>query len=156
MKLEARQKLEQANINSHMSVKVEQTHRFLYYWVPVIIWMGIIFYFSSRSSSPLAKVPQESIHTLGECLSHILEFGVLAVLIARAIKGGSLSSCGLSIGLTLFYSLFDELHQLFVPLRSFQVVDLVMDAIGACLGVMIFSWFMQRRKMRRISNGRSA
>ena len=153
MKLEARQKLEQANINSQVSVKFEQTHPFLYYWVPVIIWMGIIFYFSSRSSSPLDKVPQESIHTLGECLTHILEFGVLGVLVARAIKGRSLLSCGLSIGLTLFYGFFDELHQLFVPLRSFQVIDLVMDAVGACLGVMIFSWVMQRRMVRKVSDG---
>lgn len=152
MKLEARNMTSRVSLK-HISLKFEQTRPFLYYWMPVIIWMGIIFYFSSRSSSPLDKVPQESIHTLGECLSHILEFGVLGMLLARAIRGSSLPSCGLSISLALFYSLFDELHQLFVPLRSFQVVDLVMDVIGACLGVIIFSWFMQRRKMRRISSG---
>jgi VanZ family protein len=39
--------------------------------------------------------------------------------------------------ITLFYGLFDEVHQIFIPGRYFDWWDLVADAIGSLIGILL-------------------
>ena len=39
---------------------------------------------------------------------------------------------------TVVYALSDEVHQYFVPGRAFQGVDLLVDGVGALLGILFF------------------
>ncbi len=48
--------------------------------------------------------------------------------------------------LGLLYALGDELHQLFVPGRSAQWQDILIDATGVFLAVLLFAWRQQRRQ----------
>lgn len=74
-------------------------------------------------------------------LSHIVQFGILAVLLVRALAWpGALSpkQVWLSILLSALYGLTDEIHQLFVPGRAFQWVDVLVDGLGILLGLSLY------------------
>lgn len=42
----------------------------------------------------------------------------------------------------VLYALSDEIHQIYVPGRAFQVGDLLMDGVGALIGVLLVSAFV--------------
>jgi VanZ family protein len=79
--------------------------------------------------------------------SHAGEYAVLGLLAARAIAWK-----GRAKPIQLFtawagsalYGLSDEIHQIYVPGRAFQLGDLALDMIGAFLGIFLYS-FIQRR-----------
>ncbi len=77
-------------------------------------------------------------------LAHIPIFGILAWLWCRALCAWS-SRWGLPFALplaiTLLYGLLDEWHQLHVPGRYASASDLVLNTVGACLGVAFCSYF---------------
>ncbi len=45
--------------------------------------------------------------------------------------------CGMAFCLT--YAVLDEIHQIFVPLRSFEFSDIAIDFIGSVIGICSFS-----------------
>lgn len=49
------------------------------------------------------------------------------------------SGISLTVSLSMLFALSDEIHQLFVPGRAFQVVDLVIDFLGSLFGVFLFT-----------------
>jgi VanZ family protein len=40
--------------------------------------------------------------------------------------------------MTMAFALSDEIHQLFVPGRAFQVIDLIIDFLGILFGVYLY------------------
>jgi VanZ family protein len=105
------------------------------YQVPVIAWAIVIFISSSipSESIPNIKVPGF------DKLVHFGIFFVFAALTHRAIKHQSSfpfiarHDIVFTIGFTALYGLLDEIHQVFVPGRNPSVMDLMADALGACL-----------------------
>ena len=65
-----------------------------------------------------------------------------------SLKDGLLYSAFL---LTCLYGYFDEVHQLYVPGRTYDYFDLLADAIGAFLFVLLFT-ILDRRKDKQSSN----
>lgn len=66
-------------------------------------------------------------------LGHLFEFGILYFLLIMAVLSyGHLKKWMevMIIIISLLYGLVDELHQLYVPFRSFSVFDLIKNAIG--------------------------
>lgn len=111
------------------------TNKFLKYYLPPIIWAGVIFGLSSVPGSPLPPLPYI------DKVAHLIEYGILGYLIARVffrlnpkVKVKRLILFSLLIG--GIYGMSDEVHQLFVPLRSFDLIDWLADLIGVTLGVM--------------------
>lgn len=49
-------------------------------------------------------------------------------------------------GLSVLYALSDEYHQTFVPGRNGTFVDLLIDASGALVGLLLFWCWGQRAK----------
>lgn len=77
-------------------------------------------------------------------LTHLFEFGMLYFLLILAFQ--SFGEIGkwrnrLAIFISLLYSLLDEIHQIFVPFRSFSIDDLVKDGIG-----IFVVWLIVRKK----------
>ncbi|MFA5887372.1 MAG: VanZ family protein [Candidatus Nanoarchaeia archaeon] len=104
---------------------------FLYYWFPVIIYAGIIFYFSSLSNPLPQGMPSFNYMDL---LLHSVEYLILSVLLLRALLHYNTSHPYLfSIAIAALYGISDEFHQLFVPGRFFAVSDMAADAFGASL-----------------------
>lgn len=107
-------------------------------WLPVIVWMGVIFGFSfvSRKNMPgLSSYP--------DLLGHALLYAVLGLFVKRALRKGhpflSPAACiTFSVLFCVLYGITDELHQAFVPSRSAELSDLVHDAIGGLIGSLLY------------------
>jgi len=133
---------------------------FLKYWLPVIIWIGIIFagstdIFSTQQTSrylvPFLRWldPQISISTIAAIhfalrkLGHLIEYAVLAAFLWRALRSGTNIRAKMS---TLFagvwvacaiFAASDELHQSFIASRSASLLDVMIDSSGAVVGLAI-------------------
>lgn len=119
-------------------------------WLPVVAWMALIFTLSGQSSLPARQNPAtgeviRSTYTLAK-LAHVVEYGVLALLILRATTS---PAGGLSLGFgraalwtvaaaTLFGAV-DELRQSLVPNREPNVGDVLIDGASALAAVCVAS-----------------
>lgn len=80
--------------------------------------------------------------------AHAAEYAVLGLLLA-----GSYVDCRKKRGYTISipwmigtaYAVSDELHQFFVPGRSCQVTDMMLDSCGVALGVLVGRLLWARR-----------
>ena len=57
-----------------------------------------------------------------------------------------LASLVLVLGLTELYALSDEIHQLYVPGRTFQLMDLALDLLGGVIGLIIYEQIRTKRR----------
>jgi VanZ family protein len=123
--------------------------RRLLLWGPPIVYMAIIFGFSSQSD-PLPALTEH----VWDKLLHVAEYAGLAFLLGRALVGeglGYLSACVLAVVMTSGYGASDEYHQLFVPMRSSDVRDWAADTLGAAAGAVAYVSTVSRppRRPRR-------
>jgi polysaccharide biosynthesis protein VpsQ len=84
-------------------------------------------------------------------LAHLFEFGLLYLFLVMAfLVFGKLSYQKelLAIVIAVGYGVVDELHQYFIPFRSFSLVDLFKNSIGVWA-----LWFFTRKKYKS-SNSR--
>jgi VanZ family protein len=117
----------------------------LYLWLPVVAWMGLIFYLSAQPDLPHPETGWANLLASGG--AHALVFAVLSVLWARALEHRPRAWFP-ALALTLLYALSDEFHQAFVPGRTPDPLDLLWDGCGAVLG--LWGWARwQRREARR-------
>lgn len=75
--------------------------------------------------------------------AHALLYAGLGLLIVRALTGAGARRVTWWLAVTAvlaatLYGLSDETHQLFVPLRTFDLKDLAADAAGASLGTAAY------------------
>lgn len=114
-------------------------------WVPVLVYMGIIFGLSSTAALP--DLPAG----LSDKSAHTLVYSGLGALLVRALARGSwpgvtpLVLIGAVVAAVL-YGVTDEVHQRFVPGRQSDVLDLAADGIGAgASAAAIWAWGIIRR-----------
>jgi VanZ family protein len=155
------------------SSAMPKTRAFLKFWTPVVFWMAVIFTASSDSHShehssrfvePILhwlfpKMPSdhiEDIHFVIRKCGHLTEYAVLALLLWRALHlsknhlpawswpkiGGTL------LGVFLFAAT-DEYHQSFVPTRTAQFSDVLIDTVGAAISLLALWFFKHFQKRRR-------
>ena len=124
------------------------TKRFLL-WLPVAVYMAAIFYVSSQSSPPApGGVPDYVLHGV--------EFMGLSILTFRAVAGGlpahmSRSRVVLTLLMTVGYGISDEIHQMFVPLRTPDVRDVLYDLAGAVFGLLLcWAWHIISSRRARL------
>ncbi len=117
--------------------------RYLRYWLPVLLWMGVIFVASSRPSLPCH--PNDTVDLVAKKAGHLSEYGALAFLLWRAISKERgwpvLPSLGGAFFLSLLYAASDEFHQTLVPGRDGVLADVGLDAVGAFLALGLIWWF---------------
>lgn len=102
------------------------------HWGPIAAYAALIFYLSSLSTVPLPPGLQLSDKAL-----HLFEYGAFGGLMTWALLPRQWSRVGLLAAATVAGSLYgasDELHQLFTPGRSAEVLDWVADTAGSFLG----------------------
>jgi VanZ family protein len=116
-------------------------------WLPVILWMAVIFTMSSWSTPP--SLPESLLDLLMKKAVHITEYAILAGLLWRALGGGTERRVMLAaLAVAVFYAVSDEFHQSFTPGRSPSPVDVLIDGTGAAAGLMVLA-ALQRRRGRR-------
>ena len=114
-------------------------------WLPVLAWLALIFVLSSlpdeHGGLDVGKgVPK---------LAHLAEYGILGLLVARAVtqRGGPLVDRRTLLPLLAIalYAVSDELHQAFVPDRTPAVTDVAIDTLGGLLGMVGWRLLARRR-----------
>ncbi|MBI2507924.1 VanZ family protein [Candidatus Woesearchaeota archaeon] len=112
----------------------------LKYWLPVYLYLILIFYLSSQSILPASAIAAERFY-IKPYLQHILIYTGLALTISRASNYSKNSSSFLVVFSTTLYGLTDEIHQYFVPGRTFEFLDIGMDFLGAILALIVLNLY---------------
>lgn len=115
-----------------------------------LIYMSLIWiqssHFDPESLTPISSTLNKTIYLLiGASLefAHLFQFGLLYLCIILVfLSFGPLKRWQEVIGviIAIAYGIVDEVHQLYVPFRSFSVIDLLKDGIG----VVTFWWLIHR------------
>jgi VanZ family protein len=147
---------------------VLKVRSFFFYWLPVVLWMMLIFTASGDSGSfqrssriigpvlrwffPNVSAETEDFVVTGvrKC-AHLTEYGILAFLVWRAYRKPkwkdarpwSWADAGVALWAAVFYATTDEFHQTFVPTREGCVRDVMIDSSGAVAG-LIALWLLGR------------
>jgi VanZ family protein len=104
-------------------------------WLPALVWMAVIFYWSSQPVLPIDDRPDaEILHVQ----AHVVAYGILALLLALAIGTGRRHLAMVLLLVTL-YGMSDEFHQSFVPGRKGQVQEVLVDAASAAVALAAFA-----------------
>ena len=104
-------------------------------WLPALVVMGVIFWFSARPSDELPNFDWAD--RLVKKSGHMVGYAVLAISYSHAL-GRQTYRNGLAWILALLYAITDEVHQSFVPGRNPSVWDvLIFDNVGAVLGIWL-------------------
>jgi VanZ family protein len=145
--------------------------RFIKYWLPLLLWIGVIFLGStdlmsaehtSRFIVPFLRwlkpdiLPGTlaSIHFMIRKCAHVGEYAVLALLLVRAaICMTNLTRSMPILRVSAWVGCFlvaaaDEFHQAFVASRGASVTDVMIDSAGAILGLLIGVVFARRRSTK--------
>ena len=127
-------------------------------WIPLILWMGVIFLMSTDSFSffktsnyvvpllqtlfpglPLGAI--HSIHVFIRKFGHFFEYAVLSLLWYRTLQSGekqwSTRLALLALVLSALYAATDEFHQTFVPSRGPSLIDVGIDSTGAACSLLV-------------------
>ncbi len=104
------------------------------------LWCALIFSLSSVPDRRTEAAPLPE--TLSRKAAHLVEYGVLAFLVLRALAAGGAGRKKALLGAFLFAVVFaasDEWHQTFVPGRYGKVRDVALDALGAALALSVYA-----------------
>lgn len=109
---------------------------FIRFWLPVILYMVFVFYMSSLEFPGKPKVHiANSSFKVSDIILHVLEYSLLSIVLFRAFHNSSARFKEKALCLTLIvaflYGLFDEIHQMFVPTRFFEIKDLFFNVLGS-------------------------
>jgi VanZ family protein len=144
---------------------------FLKYWLPLVVWLVVIFVGSTNLMSAehtsrfivpfLLWLKPMSPQTIWVILvfmrkcAHVTEYAILALLLWRALRSLPAVSMKMSmsfgaalLGCTVFAAM-DEFHQSFVKSRTPSVHDVLLDVAGALLGLLIGASLARRHFKKR-------
>ena len=137
----------------------------LKYFIPAICWTIFIFIMShtngndsSSQSNFIAKLILEFINIDHNTLTfmirkiaHMSEYAILLLLLYYALSNViSKHTLSLSLLVTFIYACSDEFHQLFIPGRSGQFKDVLIDTSGALIMLMIIFLWQRKNKSKLI------
>jgi VanZ family protein len=109
-------------------------------WLPVLLWAGVIFAFSSIPSLGTGLGFWDLVLRK---IAHAAEYAVLAVLLLRALE-----SAAAAWALAVAYAVTDEVHQRFVSGRVGAPRDVLIDAAGAAAGLLAWRALARRARAR--------
>lgn len=135
-------------------------------WVLVVIWMVIIFMFSSQNSDQSSKNNEFIVYILNllgldvnsifngnadfiiRKLAHFTEYFILYFLLFNALKEDLYFKPSLLTAfiITFLYAASDEFHQRFVPGRGPSFRDVLIDTSGGlvCMAIIYFRRYISR------------
>jgi VanZ family protein len=101
-------------------------------WLPAIVWALVIWNLSAQSRLPGPDGPG---------LDKVAHFGAYALLGWLLVRAADRSLLPLTVGavLALLYGATDEIHQMYVPGRSPDVMDWVADAAGVAAAFFVYT-----------------
>ena len=143
---------------------------FLRYWLPLLIWMTVIFSASADTQSTahtsrflepflrwlwpdISPEKIDQVRWVVRKTAHLTEFAILAWLWWRALrrptrqvsKPWSWRTAGFSLGAVILYAISDETHQYFVANRTASVRDVGIDTLGGIMGLGLL-WVIHHKR----------
>lgn len=135
-------------------------------WIFVLLWMIVIFILShqpaedsGRLSFGLTEIIARFIRVDSGILEHIIrkyahfsEYFILGILAAIALNNYKMPKAitfFISLGICVLYAVSDEIHQLYVPGRSGQAGDVLIDSLGGLLGILVVFFFIGLSKHKK-------
>lgn len=112
-------------------------------WLPAVVWMGVIFFLSSRTGDEInTMLPffQKFLPFIEDFnWGHFVSYFILAMTLDFAFgkKAVSWKYKGYIVLISTLYGVTDEIHQYFVGGRMMDWLDVRNDFIGATLWVLI-------------------
>lgn len=126
----------------------------------VILWMIFIFIMSSfdaTSSSNQSNFIVDIITSIINIkdigllsliirkLAHFIEYFILGILVINFITRYD-KKIIIAILLCIIYATSDEIHQIFVPGRSCQIIDIMIDSLGSIMGIYLYKLITKKCK----------
>lgn len=142
-------------------------------FIVLILWMIVIFSFSSADANKSTSTSDKVITTMIEIkdkitnnetpnnekeiivknssfyirkIAHITEYLILGFLMFNLLKQYSVTNIYYAIGLSILYSCTDEFHQLFISGRSGSINDVLIDTIGILIGTYLYKLLFIKNK----------
>ena len=86
--------------------------------------------------------------------AHFFEYFILVLLVLNVfvVQLPWYRALCFSLALAVGYAVLDEVHQLFIPGRSGNMVDILIDALGAMFGALFVSCLRHIRKVKLNEN----
>lgn len=120
--------------------------------VLILIWVFLVYGFSNQSgteSSGISRMVAEFLFDSEELiekaepvirkLAHFSEYAVGGILFYSLFSTYNFTKRKrtlISEGLGIWYAILDEIHQLFVPGRSGNIIDVIIDSLGVMFGIV--------------------
>jgi VanZ family protein len=127
--------------------------RALLEWLPVVLWAALIFGFSAQPDLRFAS--QDTVDFVVRKAGHMFVFGVLAVLLWRALSPAAARwPMVWAWVLAALYAASDEFHQSFTAGRHSSPIDVGIDSVGALIGLaLLAAWLSWRSRSYSSATG---
>lgn len=129
-----------------------------------MLWMGLIFYMSAQPATQSQQMSKGVVEVVVQTVervapsvaqqldirylhhiirknAHFIIYLVLGVLVINALNVSGIDGrrgIVLALSICILYAISDEVHQLFVPGRSGEVRDVIIDTAGSSVGIGIY------------------
>ena len=116
-------------------------------YLPAIVWAVLIL---AVSSIPDLSTPGLGF-SMADKIVHFAEYFILGYLTARAISSfikEPLKIFWMSSAITSGYGILDELHQILIPGRTAEGLDMIADILGSILATALFARKLRRQSIR--------
>lgn len=111
----------------------------------IVDWVIKVFYpnYAEECQETQTEIRDNITFGVRKC-AHMTEYALLSMLIYLAcasLKNSFFyrSKAWIALAVSVVYATTDEIHQLFVPGRSGEVRDVLIDSLGALIGILIIS-----------------
>ena len=121
------------------------------YFIPSIITMILIFFFSAQTGSESAALSNGFLLWIQQTLNisipsllirkcaHMSEYAILMFTFLYGFKKNNIKHSVIYAFLsTVLYAFTDEFHQLFVENRSGSMIDVFIDSLGAVITTLLY------------------
>lgn len=137
-------------------------NRILLWTAVIIFWMSLIFYLSHQPATesnqlsagiteiiinavekfvPNANFDIRSVNHTIRKKAHFFAYLILGMLVINALRKSGMSeyrSIVLALGICVLYAVADEIHQLYIPGRSGEIRDFLIDSAGSGIGIGVY------------------
>ena len=147
---------------------MEVNKKQIIYMFLIIIWMIVVFTFSNEPAEKSSKVSggitekvvhvitkdnekvtqtqKDTIETIIRKCAHFVLYAIGGYLVANFVNTTKAQDRRILLYAILFtftYAITDEVHQLFVPGRSGEIRDVIIDTAGGSCGAVLF-WILRK------------
>lgn len=156
---------------------MSKNNKSVVWFIITVVWMTVIFCFSAQpadistdtslhvgmtigkmSVPDFSKLPKEEQIDYAKKIefpvrktAHATEYAILGILLTATLSSFEKRHYGLwGWLLGTGYAATDEIHQLFVPGRSGQVTDVMLDSAGCLLGCLLLCTIYHLSKLRKL------